>query len=221
MFRPFQNREEAGRFLAEKLSAYAGRDDVVVLGLPRGGVPVAAEVARALEAPLDLFVVRKLGVPGHEELAMGAIASGGVRVLNEDVVRMLGLSEAAIDRVALAEQRELERREALYRGDRPPVGLRGRIAILVDDGLATGATMRAAVAAVRRLEPAWIVVAVPLAAAETCAQFREIVDEMVCAATPEPFRAVGLWYVDFSQTTDAEVRSLLEAAHERHPVRAG
>lgn len=207
-----RDRSEAGRTLAQKLGAYAGRDDVVVLGLPRGGVPVAFEVARALDAPLDVFLVRKLGVPGHEELAMGAIASGGVRVLSEDVVRRLNLSPRAIEAVASAEQRELQRREREYRGDQPPPDVRGKTVILVDDGLATGATMRAAIAALRRQGPARIVVAVPVAAASTCEELRDIADEVVCAVTPEPFLAVGQWYHDFSQTTDEEVRELLRLA---------
>jgi predicted phosphoribosyltransferase len=216
----FRDRAEAGRALAQKLRAYAGRDDVVVLGLPRGGVPVALEVARALDAPLDVFLVRKLGVPGHEELAMGAIASGGVRVLSEDVVRHLNLSPRAIEAVAFAEQRELQRREREYRGDEPPPDVRGKTVILVDDGLATGATMRAAVAALRRQGPARIVVAVPVAAASTCEELRDIADEVVCALTPEPFFAVGQWYHDFSQTTDEEVRELRRRARRPASVTA-
>jgi predicted phosphoribosyltransferase len=208
----FRDREHAGRILADALRPYAGRPDVIVLGLPRGGVPVAAEVARELGAPLDVFVVRKLGVPGHPELAMGAIGSGGVRVLNESVVRPLGIPERVIDRVAAQEQRELERREQLFRGDRPAPDLKGRTVILVDDGLATGATMRAAVEALRRLAPARIVVAVPVGAPETCEEFRPEVDEVVCAFTPEYFEAVGRWYEKFEQTTDDEVRALLKQA---------
>lgn len=213
--RPFRDRADAGRVLASQLEEYAKRPDVVVLALPRGGVPVAFEVAEALNAPLDVFLVRKLGVPGHEELAMGAIASGGIRVLNRDVVRALNVPQNVIDGVAEAERRELERRERLYRGDRPRVDVRGRTVILVDDGLATGATMRAAVAALRQEDPDRIVVAVPTAAPETCDEFRDEVDEIVCAITPEPFYAVGLWYEDFSQTTDEEVRSLLEEASQQ------
>jgi predicted phosphoribosyltransferase len=210
----FQNRIDAGRRLAAKLKAYAGRPDVLVLALPRGGVPVAYEVARALRAPLDVFLVRKLGLPGHEELAMGAIATGGVRVLNPDVVRTLRIPDDVIDEVARQEQRELERRERIYRDDRPAPEVRGRTVILVDDGLATGSTMRAAVAALHRQEPARIVVAVPIGAAETCAELGSEADEVVCARTPEPFYAVGLWYRDFTQTTDEEVHDLLEqAAH--------
>jgi predicted phosphoribosyltransferase len=186
----------------------------MVLALPRGGVPVGYEVARALDAPLDLFLVRKLGVPGQEELAMGAIAAGGVRVLNRDVVQMLKISNDVIDRVAAAEARELERRERLYRGDRPALDVRGKTAILVDDGLATGSTMRAAIAALRQMHPASIVVAVPAAAPETCEEFRQEVDDIICAFTPRPFYAVGLWYEDFSQTTDEEVRTLLKAAEQ-------
>lgn len=207
--RRFRDRVHAGRVLAEKLKHYVDRPNVQVLALPRGGVPVGFEVATALHAPLDVFLVRKLGVPGHEELAMGAIASGGVRVLNDDVVAMLHLPDAVIERAAAAEQRELERRERAYRGDRPPPDLKGRTVILVDDGLATGSTMRAAAQAVSRQQPARIVVAVPTAAVDTCEDFRREVDEIVCATTPEPFRAVGLWYEDFSQTTDEEVRDLL------------
>jgi len=180
-----------------------------VLALPRGGVPVGYEVARALEAPLDVFLVRKLGVPGHEELAMGAIASGGVRVVNEDVARMLGLREDVLDAVAAREQQELQRREQLYRDDRPPADVRGRTVILVDDGLATGSTMRAAVAALRRKGASHIVVAAPVGAAETCEAFAAEADDAICARTPEPFYAVGLWYEDFSQTSDDEVRMLL------------
>jgi len=205
----FTDRADAGRQLAAKLERYAGRDDVVVLALPRGGVPVGYEVARALGAPLDVFLVRKLGVPGHEELAMGAIASGGVRVLNESVVRQLGIPQRAIDTVAAEEQRELERREREYRDDRPPPAIRGKVVILVDDGLATGSTMRAAVAAVRKLGPARVVVAVPVGAADTCDLLGEEADEAVCAREPEPFYAVGVWYENFSQTTDEEVRELL------------
>jgi len=207
--RRFRNRSEAGRLLAAKLAAYANRHDVVVLGLPRGGVPVAYEVARVLSAPLDIFLVRKLGVPGHEELAMGAVASGGVRVLNRDVVSELRIPDAAIDAVAKSEEQELERRAHAYRGDRPPPDVRGRIAILVDDGLATGATMLAAIKALRHQHPARIVVAVPTGSPETCEQLRADADDVVCLITPEPFAAVGLWYEDFSQTTDDEVRELL------------
>ena len=205
----YRDRYDAGRILASRLTAYADRADVLVLALPRGGVPVAHEIAQALHAPLDVFLVRKLGLPGHEELAMGAIASGGVRVLNEDVVRVLQVSDDVIETVAAAEQQELERRERLYRGERPPLDVRGKIVILVDDGLATGASMRAAVAALRQMGPARIVVAVPVGSAETCAEMHDVADEVVCGYTPEAFRAVGLWYEDFSQTTDAEVRELL------------
>lgn len=212
MAAPFENRREGGRELAELLSHYAGRDDVVVLGLPRGGVPVAHEVANALGARLDVFVVRKLGVPGHEELAMGAIASGGTRVLNDEVVAAVGIDEARIEAVADREAAELERRERLYRGDRQPVPVIGQTAILVDDGLATGATMRAAVAALRKRGAGSIVVAVPTASPDTCASFEDEVDEIVCASTPDPFVAVGLWYRDFEPITDEEVRELLEQA---------
>jgi predicted phosphoribosyltransferase len=210
----FHDRADAGRVLAGRLAAYADRPDVLVLALPRGGVPVGYEVARALRAPLDVFLVRKLGVPGREELAMGALASGGVRVLNEDVVRALGIPEEVLDGVTAAEEQELRRREQTYRGDRLQPDVAGRTVILVDDGLATGSTMRAAVAALRRLGPARIVVAVPVGAVDTCAELEAEADEVVCALTPEPFLAVGLWYEDFTQTSDEEVRELLDrAAH--------
>ena len=205
----FADRAEAGRQLAERLGEYAGRDDVVVLGLPRGGVPVAAEVARALGAPLDVFLVRKLGVPGREELAFGAIALGGARVLNGDVVAMLGIDEDTIEAVARREQTELERRAEAYRGSTEPPDVRGRTAMLVDDGLATGASMRAAVEAVRALGPERVVVAVPAAAAETCSRLARHVDQVVCLLTPEPFFAVGMWYRDFSETSDDDVRAAL------------
>jgi putative phosphoribosyl transferase len=205
----FSDRREAGRLLAERLLHYAGRDDLIVLALPRGGVPVAFEVARALKAPLDVFVVRKLGVPGHAELALGAIASGGVRVLNEDVVVALRLDDQAIERIAARELTEVQRREGVYRGERPAPELRGKVAILVDDGLATGASMRAAALAARKLGPKQLVVAVPVAARTTCDEFRDVVDDVVCAFTPEPFYAVGLWYENFEQTSDEEVRELL------------
>jgi predicted phosphoribosyltransferase len=205
----FRDRREAGRLLAERLKAYANRPDVLVLALPRGGVPVAYEVARGLGAPLDVFIVRKLGIPGYEELAMGAVASGGVRVLNDQIVERLGIPDHLIDDVAAREQQELSRRERLYRGGRPPPDVRGRTVILVHDGLATGATMHAAIHGLRQQEPARIVVAVPTASRETCEEMRAEVDDVVCAITPEPFHAVGLWYQDFSQTTDEEVRDLL------------
>jgi putative phosphoribosyl transferase len=205
----FRDRVDAGRALAGSLQEYRGRDDVVVLALPRGGVPVGVELARRLEAPLDVFLVRKLGVPGHEELAMGAIASGGVRVVNDTVVAELGLTDDDIARVATTESRELERREHLYREGRTQVDLRDRTVILVDDGLATGASMRAAVQAVRTRHPDRVVVAVPVAAESTCEELRAEVDEIVCALTPEPFLSIGSWYQDFSQTSDDEVRRLL------------
>jgi putative phosphoribosyl transferase len=208
----FRDRAEAGDVLAAELGHYAGRAGVLVLALPRGGVPVAAPVARALGAPLDVFVVRKLGVPGHEELAMGAIAGGGVRVVNEEVVGKLRLDDATIQRVAEAEERELARREHSYRQGRPRPDLAGRVVILVDDGLATGSTMRAAVAAARAAGPARVVVAVPTAPAVTCEQLRREADEVVCATTPRPFRAVGYSYRSFPQTSDEEVRELLQAA---------
>lgn len=209
---PFRDRIEAGRLLAEKLREYAHRPDVVVLALPRGGVPVGFEVARTVNVPLDVFIVRKLGVPGHEEVAMGAIASGGIRVLNPDVVVSLGIPDELIDRVAERETRELERREREYRDDLPPVDVRGRTVLLVDDGLATGSSMRVAALALKKKKPAQIMVAVPVAPADTCAEFESVVDKVVCAVTPEPFWAVGQWYRDFSQTTDEEVRDLLRRA---------
>jgi len=210
----FRDRAHAGRCLGSLLSGYAGRDEVVVLALPRGGVPVGLEIARTLGAPLEVFVVRKLGVPGHEELAFGALASGGVRVLNEDVVRRLGLTPNLIDAISERERGELERRERLYRGERPPIALSGKSVIIVDDGLATGASMRAAIAGVRAQAPARIVVAVPTAAGETCSLLRAEVDELVSPLTPENFQAVSLWYDYFEQLTDAEVRELLERAEE-------
>jgi putative phosphoribosyl transferase len=205
----FADRHDAGRRLAERLTHYAARDDVVVLALPRGGVPVAYEVARALEAPLDVFVVRKLGVPGHEELAMGAIASGGVMVLNTDVVASTGVTAYEIERVFARELETLRRQERTYRGGGPPVQVEGRVAIVVDDGLATGATMRVAVKALRGRGAARIVVAVPTAPLETCELLRREVDEVVCARTPDPFMAVGLWYRDFAPVSDDRVRELL------------
>jgi putative phosphoribosyl transferase len=208
----FQDRRDAGRQLAARLKAYANQPDVLVLALPRGGVPVAFEVAQALKAPLDVFLVRKLGVPGRQELAMGAIASSGVRVLNEDIVQMLGIGEQTIEKVAAEEQHTLEARERTYRGARPRPMVGGRTIILVDDGLATGASMRAAVKALRAQQPKRIVVAVPVAAPSTCNEFRAQVDEIICAETPEQFFAVGMWYHDFSQTTDKEVHELLERA---------
>ena len=210
----FRDRTDAGRRLAAKLRDYAGRDDVLVLALPRGGVPVGAEVARALGAPLDVFLVRKLGVPGREELAMGAIASGGVRVMNPDVVDQLRIPPRWVDAVAAEEAEELARREVAYRDGRPAPDVRGKTVILVDDGLATGASMKAAVAALRRLGPAEVVVAVPVGAAETCQELGEMADAVVCAETPDPFYAVGSWYADFDQTTDEEVRELLASGRE-------
>ena len=214
--RAFADRAEAGQLLAEKLLDYAGRDDVIVLGLPRGGVPVAFEVAQRLGAPLDVFIVRKLGVPGFEELALGAIASGGVRVLNQDVARSLPNVEEALQSVTARETAELERREQSYRDGRAAPELRGRTVILVDDGLATGATMRAAVEALRRRDVARIVVAAPVGAPETCRELQDEVDEIVCAMAPEYFQAVGQYYENFSQTSDEEVRELLaRAAQDR------
>jgi putative phosphoribosyl transferase len=209
MLARFANRTDAGRRLGKELRQYAQRSDVIVLALPRGGVPIGYEVAKALGAPLDVFVVRKIGLPWQEELAMGAVASGGVRVFDRNLIRVAHVSDADVERITSEEERELERRERLYRGDRPFPDVRGKIVILVDDGLATGASMRAAVAALREDKPARIVVAVPVAAPETCDAFRSIADEIICAETPEPFQAVGMWYEDFSQTTDDDVRDLL------------
>ncbi len=208
----FRDRSSAGRQLAARLQRYANRSDVVVLALPRGGVPVGFELACALNAPLDVFVVRKLGVPGMEELAMGAIASGGVRVINEDLVRRLEIPRETIEIVMAEQQEELQRRERAYRDDREPPDVHDHVVILVDDGLATGSTMRAAVLALRKRRPARIVVAVPVGAPDTCAALQEVADEVVCAHTPDPFFAVGTWYDDFTQTTDEEVRELLALA---------
>jgi putative phosphoribosyl transferase len=214
MERAFPNRAEAGRLLAKSLEKYADRNDVIVLGLPRGGVPVAYEVAKSLRAPLDVFIVRKLGVPGFEELAAGAIASGGVRVLNEDVLRALPNADEIIESVTAKETAELERREKSYRDDRPAPEFRDRVVILVDDGLATGATMRAAVKALRQRGVAKIVVAVPVGPPDTCREFEDEADETICASAPEFFQAVGQYYEDFSQTSDDEVRDLLARAAE-------
>jgi putative phosphoribosyl transferase len=211
----YADRAEAGRVLAEKLKSLAGRPDVIVLALPRGGVPVACEIARRLGAPLDVFVVRKLGVPGHEELAMGALASGGVRVLNQDLIDELGIPDRLVEESTLREQNELDRRERAYRGTRPAPELRGKTVVLVDDGLATGNTMRAAVEAVRAQGPARVVVAVPVSARASCEQLAEVADEVVCGRTPDPFHAVGMWYEDFEQTSDAEVGALLSQAQDR------
>jgi putative phosphoribosyl transferase len=214
---PFENRTDAGRRLGQALSAYAGRSDLIVLGLPRGGVPVAYEVARALSAPLDLLVVRKLGTPGREELAMGAIASGGICVLNREVVSAYRIDDATIEAATAQERRELARRERLYRGDRPYPALEDRCVILVDDGIATGATLRAGLAALRQRRLARLVIAVPVAPPDTVERLRGEADDIVCLATPEPFFAVGQWYRDFSQTTDAEVRELLTRAWDETP----
>ncbi|MFQ4140615.1 phosphoribosyltransferase [Chlorogloeopsis sp. ULAP02] len=210
-----KDRTAAGQFLAKELAAYANRSDLLVLALPRGGVPVAFEVAKALNAALDIFVVRKLGVPDQPELAMGAIASGGVRVLNQDIVRSLRLTETEISREEAKQRQELERREHLYRGNRPLPVVRGRTVIVVDDGLATGATMRAAIMALGTQQPARLVIAVPVAAPQTCQEFESEVDEVVCTVTPTPFYSVGLWYENFPQTSDEEVRSLLVKAAKR------
>lgn len=209
---PLRDRTEAGQSLAEELMAYADRDDVLVLGLPRGGVPVAFEIARALRAPLDLFMVRKLGVPGHEELAMGAIASGGARVLNRDVVWSWGIDDGTIEEVAAVERVELARREKAYRGERPPLSVQDKIVILVDDGIATGATMRAAIAALQSQPLAKLIVAVGVAPPETCAILEAEADELVCLLKPDLFWAVGYWFSDFSPTSDDEVRALLKQA---------
>jgi predicted phosphoribosyltransferase len=217
----FTDRHDAGRALASKLGSYAHRPDVIVLALPRGGVPVALEVAQALEAPLDVFLVRKLGFPGNEEFAMGAIASGGVRVLNEPVLTRFGVSMAAVESVAAEEQRELRRRESTYRGDLPARDVRARTVIVVDDGLATGFSMRAAVTALRSLGPRRIVVAVPVGPADTVDELRRLADEVVCVATPEPFLSVGRFYDIFDQTTDAEVKKTLAQARRPEPAVAG
>jgi putative phosphoribosyl transferase len=210
---PFRDRDEAGTLLGRELARRLGdRGDIIVLALPRGGVPIGFAVAQSLSAPLDVFVVRKLGVPGHEELAMGAIASGGVRVLNDEVLGYIPVTKQAIEDVTTREQQELERREQAYRGTRPPLDARGRTAIVVDDGLATGSTMRAAVQALRKMQPRAIIVAVPVAARQTCIDLRAEVDDLVCLRTPEPFQAVGLWYENFDQTTDEEVHDLLDRA---------
>ena len=212
---PFKDRKDAGKKLAQKLSAYSERPNGLILALPRGGVPVAYEVALSLRIPVDIFIVRKLGVPGREELAFGAIASGGVRVLNGDVVRILSIPDEVINFVAKREFQELQRREQLYRGNRPAPDVRNRTVILIDDGLATGASMRAAVAGLRALHPARIVIAVPTAAPEACEAFQSEVDEIICAVTPELFYGVGRWYEDFSQVTDEEVRTLLQEANQQ------
>lgn len=211
---PLTDRRDGGRFLASKLATYRGSPNLMVLGLPRGGVPVAYEVARRLRAPLDVFVVRKLGMPGHEELALGAIASGGVLVLNHDIINQLRVPEPTIAAIAARESKELARREAMYRGSRPPLDLRDKTVILVDDGLATGATIRAAVTAVRSASPRTLVVGVPVGSLDTCTAMRALADDVICAATPSPFFSVGSWYHDFAQTTDDEVRTLLERPTE-------
>jgi predicted phosphoribosyltransferase len=213
----FLDRYEAGRRLAAALKKFADEPDLLILALPRGGVPVAYEVARALHAPLDVFLVRKLAFPGHPELAMGAIATGGVRILDQFLIQTYGVSPRDIERVTASEQRELERREHLYRDDRPPPDVKGRTVILIDDGLATGSTMRAAVEALRQEGARKIIVAVPVAPPETCESFKSEVDEIICAMTPEPFRAVGIWYADFSETSDDEVRDLLARAEREIP----
>jgi predicted phosphoribosyltransferase len=212
---PFKDRRDAGKKLAQKLSAYANQSNMLILALPRGGVPVAYEVALALNVSLDIFLVRKLGLPGREELAIGAIASGGVRILNTDIIRMLSVPQEVINFVARRELQELQRRERLYRGNRPSPEVRDRKVILIDDGLATGASMRAAVAGLRAQHPSRIIIAVPAAAAETCDALRSEVDEVICAITPEPFYGVSRWYEDFSQVTDEEVRTLLENANHK------
>ncbi|HXZ03275.1 MAG TPA: phosphoribosyltransferase [Ktedonobacteraceae bacterium] len=221
MLTQFHDRKEAGKLLAAQLTGYANKQDVIVLALPRGGVPVGFEIAKALHVPLDIIVVRKLGVPGQEELAMGAIATGGVRILNKDVVQYLDIPSNMIDKIAANEQQELERRERLYRGDRPAYAVQGRTVILVDDGIATGATMHAAVAAIKQRQPARIIIAVPTAAPSTCDEFALEVDELVCVLRPEPFIAVSYWYRQFSQTSDEDVRRLLERAnHETSTIQS-
>jgi predicted phosphoribosyltransferase len=223
MEKRFRDRTEAGRLLAEKLTGYANRPDVIVLALPRGGVPVGFEVAKALKAPLDVLIVRKLGVPDQPELAMGAIATGGVRVLNEELLKYYPIPSEEIEAVAARELHELERRERLYRDDRPAPDVRGRIVILVDDGIATGTTMRSAVEALKQQKPASVVIAVPVAAQSTCEEFRRLKDHVVftCLSTPQPFFAVGLWYEHFPQTTDEEVRDLLKQAAQQQRAVAG
>ena len=216
----FHDRRDAGRQLAGRLKKFANRSDLLVLALPRGGVPVAFEVACALGAPLDAFVVRKLGVPGHEELAMGALASGDVRVLDQQLIEILGLSDTEVSKVTDKARAELQRREALYRGSRPIPEVRGKTVMLIDDGLATGATMKAAIASLRQKEPETIVVAVPVAALETCEGLRDMADEVICAFLPDLFVAVGRWYRDFSQTSDEEVRLLLDARQGDHKSKA-
>lgn len=213
----FNDRIDAGKRLAARLSKYANREDVLILALPRGGVPVAYEVAKELNVKMDVFIVRKLGVPGNEELAMGAIASGNIRVLNEDVINSFHIPPRIVEETTASELRELERRERIYRRDRPTPKISGSIVILIDDGLATGATMRAAVAAVKTKNPAKVIIAVPVAAPDTCTDFGNEVDEVICVATPEPFYGVGAWYEDFSQTTDKEVCDLLDRAQKIKP----
>jgi putative phosphoribosyl transferase len=220
MFR-FKNRSMAGQYLADKLQNYANDPNAVVLGLPRGGVVVAFEAAQELGLPLDIFLVRKLGVPGYEELAMGAIASGGVRVMNDNVMRQINIPADTVEAVAKREERELMRREKAYRDNRPPLDVKDRTVILIDDGLATGATMRAAVTALRKQRPGRIVIAVPVASQDACDEFRADVDDIICGITPAQFHAVGVWYEDFSQTTDEEVQQLLRAAHRRAEQRTG
>jgi putative phosphoribosyl transferase len=220
MEKPLKDRTEAGRLLAEKLTAYANREDVIVLGLPRGGVPVAFEIAKKLEAPLDVFVVRKLGVPWQEELAMGAIATGGVRVLNDEVVKAYRISDEEIDEVEAKEKKELERREREYRGDRPALDVRGRTVLLVDNGVATGTTMRAGLAALRKLQPGRIVVAVAVAPQSTYEALKAEADEVVCLLAPETFYAISMWYERFKQTTDEEVRDLLARALKQRTASA-
>jgi len=215
----FQDRTEAGRILADRLAAYANYPDTMVLALPRGGVPVAFEVAEALNLPLDIFVVRKLGLPGHEEFAIGAIASGGARVLNQDLIRQLSLNDEIIEHIVAREQHELERRERIYRGQRPMLDVRDRTIIIVDDGLATGSSMRAAIAALRQKRPTKLIVAVPVGARVTCSELEALADEVICLETPENFSAVGLWYRDFSQTTDEEVIDLLERNRKNSEAR--
>lgn len=218
---PFRDRVDAGRQLAKALAVYADRDDLQLLALPRGGVPVAYEVARALHAPLDVFIVRKLGLPGHEEYAMGAVATGGVTVVDDAVVKRFGVTASALAEVIDRERMELQRREDLYRGGEPPPDLSGKTVILIDDGLATGSSMKAAVAALRKEKSSRVIVAVPIGSYETCEMLRDEADSVVCALTPDPFYAVGVWYDDFAQTTDEEVRELLDAAARQLPRASG
>lgn len=210
----FADRIEAGQALAERLSYLAGTPNLIILALPRGGVPLGFEIAKALHAPLDIFLVRKLGAPGHKEFAMGALAENGVRFIDRQTIHELGISEAVIEQITSEEQQELERRQQLYRGQKPPLEIAGRIVIIVDDGLATGSTMKAAIQAIRKQHPQKILVAVPVGAADTCKELKQLADEVICLMTPEPFYAVGLWYRSFPQLSDADVITLLAKEHQ-------